>query len=118
MPAAPPRGHGITPIVVADVDIDVPAHQVVLTMQPGNIESFVSCGGESAPNAYTYFPVWYYLHTDELLATGVFALKNWNWVGGAVVATKTYDRTAPAAGGGDGTFFETTTLTLRHTPQA
>ena len=110
-------GHGITPIVVADVDIDVPAHQVVLTMQPGNIEAFVTCGNDSAPNAYTYFPIWYYLHTDELVTTGVFALKNWSWVGGAVVGTKTYDRTAPAPGGADATFFETTTLTLKHVPQ-
>ena len=31
---SPATGHGITPIVVADVDIDVAAHQVVLTMQP------------------------------------------------------------------------------------
>jgi len=40
------------------------------------------------------------------LTTGVFALKNWSWVGGAVVAAKTYDRTAPPPGGGEGTFFE------------
>jgi hypothetical protein len=113
----PATGHTINPIVVADVDIDVPAHEVVLTMMPGNIEATVTCSGQSFPNGYTYLSVWYFLHTDELVTTGVFALKNWNWVGGAVVATKAYSRTTPAPGGGNGTFFEDTTLTLRHTPQ-
>jgi hypothetical protein len=110
--------HTINPIVVADLDIDVATHEVVLTMDPGNIQATVTCGtGDSFPNGYTYFSVWYYLHTDELVTTGIFALKNWSWVGGAVVATKSYSRTAAAPGGGDGTFFEDTTLTLRHTPQ-
>jgi hypothetical protein len=115
---SPATGHSINPIVVADLDIDVPAHEVVLTMQPGMIESTVTCGGQQAPNGYTYFPIWYFLHTDELVTTGIFAIKNWTWVGNAVVATKTYDRTAPTPGGVDATYFETTTLTLRHTPQS
>jgi hypothetical protein len=85
-------------------------------MQPGTVETTVTCGTSSSPNGYTYFPIWYYLHTDELVTTGIFAIKNWTWVGGAVVATKTYDRTVAAPGGSEGTFGEHTTFTLRHTP--
>ncbi len=114
---SPASGHGTNPLVVSDLDIDVALHEVTLTMMPGQIESTVSCAGQAAPNGYTYFPIWYYLHTNEMATTGVFAIRDWNWVGGAVVATKSYDRTAPDPGGANATFEEQTTFTLRHTPQ-
>jgi hypothetical protein len=123
----PATGQGSKPFVVMDLDIDLgldaqgnptgsPA--VMLEMHPGMVESTVMCGDSATPNGYTYFPVWAYLHraeTDNGYAS--FKIGGWTWVGGATVASKTYERTEPVPNSGDGSFRETTTFVLRHTPE-
>ncbi len=118
---SPATGHGSQPLVVADLDIDLGASApgVMLEMHPGMVESTVACGNSPSPNGYTYFPVFAFLHraeTDNGYAS--FKLGSWAWVGGATVATKTYERTEPVPNSGESSFTETTTLVLRHTPES
>lgn len=82
---------------------------------------YTICDGYRAELPDFWYPEFGYAHQDELTAftppggppEGVFQIKGWTPVGGAVIATKTYQRTMQFK---DATVEEQTTLTLRHTP--
>jgi hypothetical protein len=89
-----------------------PPREVALELEPGGAQATVFCTDMTFP-VITYHSIFTNMHKDER-AGSAFTIRAWEWVGGAVVARKRYDRTEPIPGGGS--FREQTTLTLRHMP--
>ena len=85
---------------------------VVLELYPGNVVGWFSCEGVRLPSLASTVTFGGFFHADEIEANGLF-IRNWELVGGEVVARKTYDRTVV---NGSGAWPERTTLVLRHTP--
>ncbi len=82
---------------------------------------YVICDGVWVDMPDFWYPEFGAAHTDELTAVtppgslpeAVFQITGWTPVGGAVIATKSYERSTQFNGG---SVEEQTTLTLRHTP--
>jgi hypothetical protein len=92
--------------------------KVTLDMNPGLVSITVDCGGTSAQVGFVYSTLWRWIRPDELVqgedfTSGTYRIANWEYVGGAVLARKTYERSKPLD---QSTVTESTTFVLRHTP--
>ena len=111
-PVAPFSVNRLELPLAAKPDGTPPPREVELELVLGQAEATITCEDRTNP-INPYHDLFRHLHADER-KDSAYSIRAWEWIGGAVVARKSYDRTLPIEGGA--VWREQTTLTLRHTP--
>ena len=96
-PVAPFSVNRLELPLAAKPDGTPPPREVELELVLGQAQATITCGDTTNP-INPYHDLFRHLHADER-KDSAYSIRAWEWIGGAVVARKSYDRTLPIEGG-------------------